>query len=280
MFHRILTLLDTTPGCRLALEYGVTLARQAGAELHLVGVAALPSMPGEIDELRELEEDGRAALTPVVRTAREYAEGRGQPVTTEILVGPPAEIVLRVIPARGIDLIVVGQSGDELNAEWRHVVRRASCPVFVARQTVVAKHEGAPDHKVEHWEVRRDRRERIEGRGRMMRVFVGENDQVEGRPVYELIVQRLRAVDVAGATVYRGILGYGAAGRLHRSRLFSHHRPVIVTAVDTAAAIELAIEAVQDLVTDGLIVCSNVEIVKYSHTHPLTAGPDEPGQSG
>jgi PII-like signaling protein len=86
--------------------------------------------------------------------------------------------------------------------------------------------------------------------------------------VYELIVQRLRAIDVAGATVYRGILGYGAAGRLHRSHLFSHDRPMIVTAVDTAAAIDLAIEAVQDLVTSGLIVCSNVEIVKYSHTHP------------
>ena len=64
MFHRILTLIDTTPGCRLALEYGVGLARQTGAELHLVGVVALPSVPGEIDELRELEENGRAALTP------------------------------------------------------------------------------------------------------------------------------------------------------------------------------------------------------------------------
>jgi hypothetical protein len=106
-----------------------------------------------------------------------------------------------------------------------------------------------------------------------MRVFVGENDHVAGRPVYELIVQRLRAIDIAGATVYRGILGYGAAGRLHRSRLFSHDRPMIVTAVDTAAAVDLAIETVQDLVASGLIVCSDVEIVKYSRRQPVEAGP-------
>jgi PII-like signaling protein len=139
--------------------------------------------------------------------------------------------------------------------------------VFVAREAVVARYEGPPEHKTEHWEVRRDRRDRIEGPGRMMRVFVGEADHVDGRPVFELIVQRLRAIDIAGATVYRSILGYGAGGRVHRGRLFSHDRPVVVTAVDTAAAIDLAIDAVQDLVTSGLIVCSEVEIVKYTHSH-------------
>jgi hypothetical protein len=265
MLHRILAVLDTTPGRRLAVEYGVSLAQQASAELHLVGVVALPSVPGEIDEVRELDEEGRAELMPLIRSAREYAENQGQPVTTEVLAGPRADTVLRLIRAHGIDLVVLGQSTDDLDADWRQVARRAPCPVFVAREAVVARYEGPPDHKTEHWQVRRDRRERIEGPGRMMRVFVGEDDHVAGRPVHELIVQRLRAIDIAGATVYRGILGYGAAGRLHRSHLFSHDRPVIVTAVDTAAAIELAIEAVQHLVTSGLIVCSNVEIVKYSH---------------
>ena len=269
MLLRILAVLDTTPGSRLAVEYGVSLARQAGAELHLVGVVAMPSMPGEIDEVRELDEEGRAELMPLVRAAREYAETQGQPVTTEVLAGPRADTVIRLIAARGIDLVVLGQSTADLDTDWRHVARRAPCPVFVAREAVVARYEGPPDHKTEHWQVRRDRRERIEGPGRMMRVFVGEDDHMAGRPVYELIVQRLRAIDIAGATVYRGILGYGAAGRLHRSHVFSRDRPVIVTAVDTAAAIELAIEAVQDLVTSGLIVCSNVEIVKYSHRHAV-----------
>jgi PII-like signaling protein/nucleotide-binding universal stress UspA family protein len=264
MFHRLLILLDTTPGSRLALEYGVGLARQIGCEVHLLGIAPLPTIPGDIEEIREMEEEGREDLAPVLRDAREYAESQGQPVTTEVLAGPPADAVLRAMAAHGIDLVVIGQHGTSLSGDWRQVVRRAPCPVFVARAAVIAKYEGLPDHKTERWEVRRDRRERIEGPGRMMRVFVGEADEVEGRPVFELVVQRLRAIDVAGATVNRALLGYGAAGRVHGRRLFSHDRPVVVTAVDTAAAIEIAIEAVQDLVTSGLIVCSNVEIVRYS----------------
>lgn len=275
MFHRILAVVDTTPGRGLAVEYGVSLARQTGAELHLVAVVALPAVAGEISEVRELEEEGRAELMPLVRAAREYAENQGQPVTTEILAGPRADTVIRLTAARGFDLVVLGQSTDDLDADWRRVARRAPCPVFVARDAVVARYEGQPDHKTEHWQVRRDRRDCIEGPGRMLRVFVGENDHVAGRPVHEVIVQRLRAIDIAGATVYRGILGYGAAGRLHRSHVFSHDRPVIVTAVDTAAAIELAIEAVRDLVTSGLIVCSNVEIVKYSHRHSVATAEKE-----
>jgi hypothetical protein len=272
MFHRLLILLDTTPGARLALEYGVALARRTGAEAHLLGVAPLPVIPGEIEEVRELEEGGRADLAPVVREAREYAEACGQPVTTEVLAGPPTDTILRAISDRGIDLVVIGQHGGSLGGDWRHVAREAPCPVFVARPSVVAKYEGLPEHKTERWEIRRDRRERIEGEGRMMRVFVGEADEIGGRPVYELIVQRLRAIDIAGATVFRAILGYGAGGQVHRNRLFSHDRPVVVTAVDTVAAIELGIEAVQDLVTSGLIVCSNVEIVKYSHAFDAGAG--------
>jgi PII-like signaling protein len=92
--------------------------------------------------------------------------------------------------------------------------------------------------------------------------------------VYELIVERLRAIDVAGATVYRGVLGYGAAGRMHKSsRLpWSRDLPMVVTAVDTSEAIGRAVQSVEDLVTSGLIVCSEVEIVKYCHSHqPTTA---------
>ena len=267
MFHRLLILLDTTPGCDLALEYGIGLARSVGAEAHLLAVAPLPRIAGDIEEIREQEQDGRAAVMPVVRAAREFAESRGQPVTTELLVGPPAEMVLRLIPEREIDLVVVGQCGGSLDSEWRTVVRKAPCPAFVARDSVVAKFEGPPERKTEHWEVRRDRRERIEGPGRMMRVFVGENDQHDGRPVYELIVQRLRDLDVAGATVYRGVLGYGAAGRVHRGGHlpWSHDLPMVVTAVDTETAIRRAAEAVGNLVDSGLIVTSEVEIIKYSH---------------
>jgi nucleotide-binding universal stress UspA family protein len=182
MFSKVLAVLDTTPGCRLAVEYAVAFARRAHAELHMAAVVALPAVPGEMDETLELEDTGRGELMPVIATAREYAERQGQPVTTEILSGPPAEIVVRLVASGGFDLVVIGQAGADLASEWRHVARSAPCPVFVARDTVLEKFEGPPEHRTEHWEIRRDRRDRIEGPGRMMRVFVGENDHINGRP--------------------------------------------------------------------------------------------------
>ena len=267
MFQRILILVDLTPGTQCALEYGISLARTAGAHVHLAAVAALSTVAGTIDEIKELEEEGRTALGPVLRSARLYAEQQGQPVTTELLVGKPEEAILRVVVARAIDLVVIGQQGESLDAAWRHVVRRAPCPVFVARDTVVEKFTGDRRHRTERWEVRRDHRERLEGKGRMLRVFVGEHDTRDGRPVYEVIVERLRAMDVAGATVYRGVMGFGASGRLRApGRLpWSHDLPMIVTAVDTEPTIRRAIEEIQDLVAGGLIISSEVEIIKYAH---------------
>jgi PII-like signaling protein len=139
--------------------------------------------------------------------------------------------------------------------------------VFVARESVVQEFVGAPDHRTEHWEVRRDKRVRIEGPGRMLQIFVGEADRVEGRPVYEVIVERLRQADIAGATVFPGELGFGAAGHLHAvsHRPWSHDRPTVITVVDTAPEVQRAVDAVADLIVNGLIVTSDVEIIKYAH---------------
>ncbi|OFW06638.1 MAG: hypothetical protein A3H96_13210 [Acidobacteria bacterium RIFCSPLOWO2_02_FULL_67_36] len=101
----------------------------------------------------------------------------------------------------------------------------------------------------------------------MLQIFVGEHDKSHGRPVYELIVERLRQLDLAGATVFAGELGFGATGHLHAAshRPWSHDRPMVVTVVDTGEAIRRAIDAVTDLVTNGLIVTSEVDIIKYAH---------------
>jgi PII-like signaling protein len=234
--------------------------------VHLVAVTPLPIVNSSIDEIKDLEEAGRATLLPTMRAARTYAEEHGQPVTTEMLAGPPADMILRVVATRAIDLVVIGQAGESLDAEWRAVAHKAPCPVFVAREVVVEQFTGPQDHRAEQWEIRRDHRQRIEGTGRMMRILVGEYDERNGRPVYELIVERLRELDIAGATVYRGVMGFGAAGHLHAPghRPWSHDRPMVITAVDTDAAIRRAITGIADLVTSGLVVCSSVEIIKYA----------------
>lgn len=101
---------------------------------------------------------------------------------------------------------------------------------------------------------------------------MGEADRVHGRPVYEAIVERLRRVDIAGATVFTGELGFGAAGRLHAAshRPWSHDRPTAITVVDTASEIQRAIDAVADLIENGLIVTSDVEIIKHAHRPSAT----------
>jgi PII-like signaling protein len=113
-------------------------------------------------------------------------------------------------------------------------------------------------------------RQRIEGPARMLRVFFGEADQWNGGPLHEAIVQRLRLLEVAGATVYRGILGYGAKGHTHKQGFFhlSRDLPVMVAAVDTAERIERAAAAVEEMMGDGLIVVSEVEMTRLVHGLP------------
>ena len=73
----------------------------------------------------------------------------------------------------------------------------------------------------------------LKGKARMMRIYMGESDRWQGAPLYEAILQRLRLMDIAGATVYRGILGYGVKGHTHKSGVlpFSHDLPIVISVV-------------------------------------------------
>ncbi len=121
---------------------------------------------------------------------------------------------------------------------------------------------------------------RLEGRAKMLRIYVGEDDRWEGVPLYEAIVKRLRMMDLAGATVYKGVLGYGASKRVHRGRLLplSADRPVMITVVDTEAKIRQALPVLDEMVAEGLLVLSDVEIIKYKTSTDWTEEPDEPGE--
>jgi len=111
------------------------------------------------------------------------------------------------------------------------------------------------------------------GPGRMLQVFLGEADTFHGEPLYEAIVKRLRMEDIAGATVEKGILGYGAKGHTHKESFLhlSKDLPVVITAVDTPQKIERAVELVEAMMGDGLIVTSDVQTVRFIHA-PLPEG--------
>jgi PII-like signaling protein/nucleotide-binding universal stress UspA family protein len=266
MFDRMLILVDGSPGDRLAVDYGVNLARAVGGSAHIVGVLELPMVSPTIDEVRDREDEGRYRLEQALRDARGVAESVGQPITTEIVIGNPVDAASRVIKAREINLVVLGETHESLNRDRRALARKLPCPVFVAQESVVQEFVGAPENRTEHWEVRRDRRVRIEGSGTMLQVFVGERDRHEGRPLYEVIVERFRQLDLAGATVFPGHLGFGATGRVHAAhRPWSHDCPIVITVVDTDEAIQRAIDGAADLVTNGMIVTSPVQVIKYAH---------------
>ena len=103
----------------------------------------------------------------------------------------------------------------------------------------------------------------------LLRIFCGEDDRCQNQPLYEAIVKRLKMVDIAGATVFKGIMGYGAKSRVHRKHLLGigNDLPVMITVVDTEERIRQVLPSLDDMVKEGLVVLSEVEIIKYSHVH-------------
>jgi PII-like signaling protein len=108
---------------------------------------------------------------------------------------------------------------------------------------------------------------RVQSAARMMRVFLGEADRWKDEPLYEAIVKKLRMMDIAGATVYKGVLGYGAKGHTHKAGLlhFSHDLPVMISVIDVEEKIREAADAIESMLTDGLIVFSDVDVIRLVH---------------
>lgn len=108
---------------------------------------------------------------------------------------------------------------------------------------------------------------KLEGKAKMLRIHFGEDDQWHGQPLYQAIVERCRQLDIAGATVYRGIQGYGASTRIRRSHLlsFSSDAPVLVQIIDSEENINRLIPALDEMVSEGLIAMSDVEVIRYVH---------------
>jgi PII-like signaling protein len=106
---------------------------------------------------------------------------------------------------------------------------------------------------------------KIEGEGKLLRLFIGESDTWHGKPLYQAIVERVRAEGLAGATVVRGIEGFGADSRLHTSRILrlSEDLPVVVEIVDSAERIDRIVPILDEMVREGLLTLERVQIVAY-----------------
>jgi PII-like signaling protein len=106
---------------------------------------------------------------------------------------------------------------------------------------------------------------RIDGPALLARVYIGESDHHDGRPLYEAIVGLLRERGIAGATVLRGIEGYGRAARLHTSRILrlSDDLPILIEVVDREDRLRAVLPEIDAMVGEGLITLEHVEVIAY-----------------
>jgi uncharacterized protein len=109
---------------------------------------------------------------------------------------------------------------------------------------------------------------KLQSAAKIMRILVGESDRWQDKPLHLALVEALRANDIAGVTVYRGILGYGANRRIHKDTALSHDAPILLTVVDTEEKLRVFFPVLDQMVKQGLVVLSDAEVIQYTHALP------------
>jgi len=114
---------------------------------------------------------------------------------------------------------------------------------------------------------------KIPEEGCLLRIFVGESDKWHGKPVYEAIVLKARELHLAGATVLRGPMGFGANSRLHTTKVLrlSEDLPMVIEIVDSQAKIDLLLPHIQAMMQEGgagLVTLENVRVIQYRGNQP------------
>lgn len=186
---------------------------------------------------------------------------------------PKIEVLSMDLPIR-IEFVETPEKVEEVLPTLYEMV---SDGLIEVQDTMVVKHA----RKRPHPEPRAPH-DRKEGPAKLLRVFLGEADKWHGESLHDAIVKKLRMMEIAGATVYRGVLGYGAKGHEHKRSFFHPMRdlPVIVSVIDSAEKISSAAEAIEEMLEDGLIVISDVEAVRLIRSHHVTEVASDPGASG
>ena len=113
---------------------------------------------------------------------------------------------------------------------------------------------------------------KIAGSAKLMRIYIGDSDRWRDKPLHQALVEAMRANDIAGVTVYKGVLGYGAHRRAHQNKptSLSHDNSILLSVIDTAEKIEGFLPLIEQMVQEGLVVLSDVDVIKYAYRPPQT----------
>jgi len=107
-------------------------------------------------------------------------------------------------------------------------------------------------------------------KAKLLRLHFGESDRYNGKPLYEAIVNRCKELKIAGATVFRGLEGYGESAEIHRHPLVKKDQPIVVTIVDTAENLARLIPEIEEMMDTGMIATSDVDYMRIEK--PPTPG--------
>jgi len=120
---------------------------------------------------------------------------------------------------------------------------------------------------------------KIEGEGQLLRIFIGESDRWEGKPLFSAIVEAARRAGLAGATVLRGVEGFGAHSRVHTAKILrlSADLPIVVEIVDRKDRIESFLPILDGMVAEGMITLEKAHVIAYRHGPPRSGSRESAG---
>jgi PII-like signaling protein len=188
----------------------------------------------------------------------------------QMLHTPGVEELTQHLPIR-IEFIETPEKVEEILPTLYEMVTDGLIEVQDTHVVKLARKSPKPEPRLPH--------SRQLGPAKLMRVFMGEADRWHDEPLYDAIVNRLRMMEIAGATVYRGVLGYGAKGHQHKRSFFHPTRdlPVMISVIDTEEKIAAAAGAIESMLQDGLIAVSDVDMVRLVRSHSVTEAPHAAG---
>jgi PII-like signaling protein len=156
-----------------------------------------------------------------------------------------------------VEFIETKEKVDELLGKLSEL---AGTGMIEIQETLIAKPalvKATPDAEIPH--------RKISGKAKLLRIYIDEADRWDNKPLHEALVEALRANDMAGVTVYKGILGYGVHRELHGQKAMSRNASLMLSVIDCEDRISAFMPILEKMVREGMAVISDVDIIKYRY---------------